>query len=60
MNHFAKAVDNLDAAVFSGDGLLDSENRDLFKRSMERWRHKLIEWEEIAAELSDDDSGAAT
>jgi hypothetical protein len=51
MNHFAEAVDALDAAVFSGDGLLDAENRELFKRSMERWQRKLVEWGEIAAEV---------
>jgi hypothetical protein len=48
MNHFADAVDRLDAAVFSGDGLMDAENRELFKRMMERWQIKLVEWEEIA------------
>ena len=53
MNHFAKAVDNLDAAVFSGDGLFDAKNRDLFRQSMERWQRKLIEWEEIAAEVAE-------
>jgi hypothetical protein len=51
MNHFANAVDALDAAVFNGDGLLDVENRSLFKQSMERWQRKLVEWEEIAASL---------
>lgn len=55
MNHFAKAVDNLDAAVFSGDGLFDAENRDLFRQSIERWQRKLIEWEEIAAEIDADE-----
>lgn len=54
MNHFAKAVDNLDAAVFSGDGLMDSENRNLFRQSMERWQRKLVEWGEIAADLNED------
>lgn len=51
MNHFTKAVDNLDSAVFNSDGLFDAENRDLFRQSMERWQRKLIEWEEIAAEV---------
>jgi hypothetical protein len=52
MNHFAHAVDALDAAVFSGDGLLDPENRVLFKRMMERWQRQLVVWEEIAAEVA--------
>lgn len=55
MNHFEHAVDNLDAAVFSGDGLMDVANRELFKRSMERWQRKLVEWEKIAAELAADE-----
>lgn len=55
INHFAKAVDNLDAAVFSGDGLLDPENRDLFKQSIERWQRKMVEWEEIAADIARDE-----
>jgi hypothetical protein len=54
MNHFAKAVDSLDAAVFSGDGLMRADNRDLFKRSMERWQRKLVEWEQIAAAVERD------
>ena len=53
MNHFAHAVDVLDAEVFSGDELFDAGNRDIFKRAMERWQRKLIEWEEIAAESDD-------
>jgi len=48
MNHFAKAVDDLDAAVFSGDGLMDAENRALFEKSLERWRRQLKVWREIA------------
>ena len=57
MNHFIKAVDAVDAAVFTGDGLLDAKNRADFKHYMERWQRKLIEWEEIAAELANE--GAA-
>ena len=53
MNHFAKAVDALDAAVFSGDGLFDGENRGLFKTMIERWQRKLVEWEEVASESQD-------
>lgn len=52
MNHFAEAIDVLDAEVFNGDGLMEDENRDLFKRSMERWQRKLVEWEEIAASFA--------
>jgi hypothetical protein len=55
VNHFAKAVDNLDAAVSSGDGLFDAENRTLFKRAIERWARSLIEWEKIAAEIAADE-----
>lgn len=53
MNHFVKTVDNLDAAVFSGDGLLNADNRDLFRRSLERWQRQLARWEEIAAEVAE-------
>jgi len=48
MNHFERAVDDLDAAVFSGDGLMDAENRALFERHLERWRRELKTWQEIA------------
>lgn len=54
INHFSKAVDELDAAVFSGDGLFDAENRILFKRMLERWQRSLVEWEKLAAEVDGD------
>ena len=54
MNHFAQAVDALDAAVFTGDGLLDADNRELLKRSIEVWQRKIVEWAAIAAELERD------
>lgn len=54
INHFANSADNLDAAVFNGGGLLDAGNRDLFKRLLERWEHKLAAWEELAAEIQGD------
>lgn len=41
INHFANAVDALDAAVFSGDGLVDVENQRLLKRHLERWDREL-------------------
>lgn len=47
MNHFAQAVDAMDAAVFSGDALSDAGNRELLWRLLERWRRQLAEWEEI-------------
>lgn len=52
-NHFANAADDLDANVFSGDALFDAENRALLRRLLERWKHKLEEWEELAAEIAD-------
>lgn len=55
MNHFADAVDALDAAVFSGDGLFDAENRTLFRRMMERWQRQLVEWEKLAADIENGD-----
>ena len=50
MNHFEKAVDVLDAEVFSGDSLFDAKNRELFKRMLERWQRSLVTWEEMAKE----------
>lgn len=50
MNHFEKALNNLDACVFNGDVLFDAPTRVLFRSMLERWQRQLVVWEEIAAE----------
>lgn len=50
MNHFEKALDNLDACIFNGDALFDAPMRALFRDMLERWQRELVIWEEIAAE----------
>ena len=55
MSHFADAVDALDAAVFSGDGLWEEHHRVLFKRHLDRWQVALADWERMAAELEEEE-----
>lgn len=59
MNHFAKAVDNLDAAVYSGDGLFEAENRELLRKHLERWQRALTEWTELAAQVDREEAAEA-
>lgn len=56
INHFARAADALDAAVFSGDSLLDANNRESFRRLLDRWKRKLEDWQSIADELEANDA----
>lgn len=49
MDHFENAVDALDAAVFSGDGLENPANRAMLKRHCERWFRALAEQNPISA-----------
>ncbi len=55
MNHFAKAVDDLDAAVFSGDELFDTENRELLRWALARWQRALATWDKLATEVEADE-----
>lgn len=50
MNHFEKALNNLDACIFSGDALFDALMRVLFRDMLERWQRELVVWEDISAE----------
>ena len=50
MNHFAQAVDALDAAVFNGGELMTAGNRELLRSHIERWQRQLTEWELTANE----------
>lgn len=47
MDHFERAVDALDAAVFSGDGLHDAANRQLLTQSIARWQRRISECEVV-------------
>lgn len=41
------AIDDIDAAVFSGDMFMLEENRTKFREIMDRWESKLIQLEQI-------------
>ena len=51
---FLDIIDQLDAAVFSGDSLEDEGYRKTFQRSIESWNVALERWG-ISAELSSED-----
>jgi hypothetical protein len=59
MNHFEKALDVVDAAVFSGDSLMDADNRKMFREMMERWHRKTAEWESIALSAAAEEEACA-
>ena len=39
------ACEEIDAEVFSGDMLLDDEDRNEFKEYLERWKRAIFEYE---------------
>jgi hypothetical protein len=41
------AIDDIDAAVFSGDMFSDKDNREDFLRILKRWETELKNWEAI-------------
>ena len=43
------AIDDIDAAVFSGDMFMSAKNREEFRYMMDRWESKLIQLEQIEA-----------
>lgn len=45
-----EAIDEIDAAVFSGDMFMLEENRIQFREMMDRWESKLIQLEQIQRE----------
>lgn len=44
---FDNVVDSLDAAIFTGDHLIFSPNRDVLRYHLERWRRELNKIEDI-------------
>lgn len=46
------AIDEIDAAVFSGDMFMNRYNREDFIQMMERWTRQLKVWEELENENS--------
>jgi hypothetical protein len=44
------AIDDIDAAVFTGDMFMLEENRIQFREMMDRWESKLIQLEQIQRE----------
>ena len=47
------AMDEIDAAVFSGDMFMLEKNRIEFREMMDRWESKLIQLEQIQRENDD-------
>ena len=47
-----EAIDDIDAAVFTGDMFMLEENRVKFREMMDRWESKLIQLEQIDASVS--------
>lgn len=47
------AIDDIDAAVFSGDMFMLEQNRIEFRYMMDRWESKLIQLEQIQRETND-------
>ena len=41
------AIDDIDAAVFTGDMFMHEKNRIEFREMMDRWESKLIQLEQI-------------
>lgn len=48
--HVAKAVDEIDASMFSGDAFSDVADRALMRAMMERWQRGLLEYDARADE----------
>lgn len=51
-NSVTRAIDEIDAAIFSGDEFIDDENIKELRRLMSRWERGLKEHEETIEELS--------
>ena len=50
MNHLEQACEGVDAAVFSGDALVDDASRAVLKEYVERWARAIREHEAANAE----------
>jgi hypothetical protein len=48
--HIEKLLDNIDAAVFSGDQFYEKHARAEFRRLMARWETELQSWDRIASQ----------
>jgi len=46
------AIDDIDAAVFTGDMFMLEKNRDQFREMMRRWESQLKSYEEIDESVS--------
>lgn len=51
----AEAVDQIDAAVFSGDSFVDISNAIVLQQNIERWKRKLAEHMEVVIESLNED-----
>ena len=49
------AIDEIDAALFSGDTFHDEEAIEDFRRMMERWERRLVEIKSILDEIPDEE-----
>ncbi len=50
-------IDSLDAALFTGDLFLNSENREDLRNWMARWEQQLKEYDEIDSGFEISDTG---
>ncbi len=46
------AIDEIDAALFTGDMFMIQSNRDDFVKMMERWERQLKVWEDIEENMN--------
>ncbi len=51
----AAAINELDAAIFSGDTFFNTENLEELKRVLARWQRKIPDLEEISRVIDDED-----
>jgi hypothetical protein len=54
MSYFEKAIDTLDAHVFTGDAVLDNANRELLKEHCERWLRALEDTADLVDGAADE------
>jgi len=53
----ARAFDEIDAAVFSGDAFIDNEERAKFRSFMNRWEKELLSFDELNNSLRFSEDG---
>jgi hypothetical protein len=57
-DYIENACEEIDAAMFSGDAFMEKEERDALTDYIGRWHRKMKEWEEIAAEVVEENGSS--